>query len=329
VPDVVPPWAQPARAAALKTAQAAAAMVLGARGGTQPGVICREMARCDRRGLLLAVTAVVVVASACGGGHSRSAAVAVPSVTQGTTSAPTTATTVPATAAAATTTAPGHPATTQPRAALPATCAANLAGQLASTGAASQLITVDAPVQATTSATLTTWQRSGKCWVVAGGPWSARLGYNGISDHHNEGDGTTPSGAYGIGPVVYGNGPNPGVHYLYHPLVCGDWWDEDPSSPQYNTFQHVTCGTVPPFGGNSENLRLPPKAYQNFAFIEYNTSPVVPGRGSAVFLHDDVGGPTNGCISLPPSDLATVLRWLQPTSGPLIVIGSDAEIRRF
>jgi L,D-peptidoglycan transpeptidase YkuD (ErfK/YbiS/YcfS/YnhG family) len=224
------------------------------------------------------------------------------------------------------------PPTTRPRVATTApACPANLAAQLASTGAASQLITVDAPVPSTTSATLTAWQRSGQCWIVAGGPWSARLGYNGISDHHNEGDGTTPSGAYGIGPVVYGLGPNPGVRYAYHPIVCGDWWDEDPTSPQYNTFQHVTCDAQPHFGGNSERLWTQPvaTAYQNFAFIEYNTSPVVPGRGSAVFLHDDVGGPTNGCISLAPSALATVLRWLQPANGPLVVIGDDAEIRLF
>jgi L,D-peptidoglycan transpeptidase YkuD (ErfK/YbiS/YcfS/YnhG family) len=150
-----------------------------------------------------------------------------------------------------------------------------------------------------------------------------------VSDHHQEGDGTTPSGAYGIGSPMYGNGPNPGVRYRYHPLVCGDWWDEDPNSPQYNTFQHVTCGAQPTFGGKSEALWTVTAAYQNFAVIAYNAGPIVPFRGSAVFLHDDVGGATNGCVSLPAPALITVLRWLQPASAPLIVIGTDAEIRRF
>jgi L,D-peptidoglycan transpeptidase YkuD (ErfK/YbiS/YcfS/YnhG family) len=128
---------------------------------------------------------------------------------------------------------------------------------------------------------------------------------------------------------MYGLGPNPATRYAYHPLVCGDWWDEDPQSSQYNTFQHVACGSTPPFGGNSEALWQQTTAYQSFALIDYNTSPVVPGRGSAVFLHDDVGGPTNGCVSLPAASLTALLRWLRPASRPLIVIGTDAEIRRF
>ena len=209
-----------------------------------------------------------------------------------------------------------------------ATCPANLAAQLSRTEAASQLITVDAPASRATSATLTAWQRSGRCWVRASGPWIARLGYKGVSDHHSEGDGTTPSGAYGIGSEMYGNGPDPGVRYGYRLLACGDWWDEDPNSPFYNTFQHVTCGTKPPFGGSSEALWTFATAYRSFAVIDYNIAPARPFGGSAVFLHDDVGGPTNGCVSLASTSLTTLLRWLRPAASPLIVIGTDAEIRK-
>ena len=49
--------------------------------------------------------------------------------------------------------------------------------------------------------------------------------------------------------------------------------------------------------------------------------PVIAGRGSAIFLHDDTGRPTNGCVSLPPAELDLVLRWLDPAQGPQIVIG--------
>jgi len=210
-----------------------------------------------------------------------------------------------------------------------ATCRPTLAGSLASTRGASQLITVEAPSNATTYATLTLWRRNGGCWVAAGGPWTARLGRTGLSDHHREGDGTTPTGAYGLGPIVYGTAPNPGVRYAYHQLVCGDWWDEDPASPAYNTFQHVRCGTRPSFGGGSEALWQQTVAYVHFAVLDYNTSPIVPGRGSAIFLHADIGAPTNGCISLPLGKLDQVLRWLRPGDKPLIVIGSALEIRRF
>ena len=37
----------------------------------------------------------------------------------------------------------------------------------------------------------------------------------------------------------------PACRLAYHRLVCGDWWDEDPRSPTYNTFRHVACGAQP------------------------------------------------------------------------------------
>jgi L,D-peptidoglycan transpeptidase YkuD (ErfK/YbiS/YcfS/YnhG family) len=188
---------------------------------------------------------------------------------------------------------------------------------------------VDAGSYGASVGTVTLWQRSGACWVVAGGPWQGRLGVNGLSDHHHEGDGTTPTGIYGFGSVVYGLAPDPGVRYTYHHLVCGDWWDEDPASPTYNTFQHLACGTTPAFGGGSEALWQATTAYQTFAVIDYNAHPVVPGAGSGVFFHDDIGHGTAGCVSLPASQLLTLLRWLDPHQAPRIVIGTDAEIRHF
>jgi L,D-peptidoglycan transpeptidase YkuD (ErfK/YbiS/YcfS/YnhG family) len=208
-----------------------------------------------------------------------------------------------------------------------ASCPANLASTLASTGAATQLVTVVAPSTAATQGSLSLWQRSGPCWRLLAGPWAARLGFGGLSAHHVEGDGTTPVGAFQLGPVVYGVAPDPGVRFAYHRLVCGDWWDEDPASPTYNTFQHVACGTRPRFGGGSEALWTATRAYRFFLVLEYNTRPVVPDRGSGIFLHADLGHPTNGCVSLPPARLVTLLRRLAPAAKPLVAIGTRDEIR--
>ena len=46
--------------------------------------------------------------------------------------------------------------------------------------------------------------------------------------------------------------------------------------------------------------------------IEYNAAPVVPGRGSAIFLHVDTGHATNGCVSLPRTELRNLLVKLHP-----------------
>ena len=180
-------------------------------------------------------------------------------------------------------------------------------------------MTVQAPPH-TTTATLSLWSRSGSCWRRVAGPWQARLGRTGLSEHKREGDGATPTGTYRFGATMYGIAPNPGVRFRYHRLACGDWWDEDPSSPAYNTFQHVACGATPAFGGGSEALwRISPQ-YRYFAVIDYNAHPIVAGRGSAIFLHVALG-PTAGCVSLPEPELVRLLRWLRPSAHPLIRIG--------
>lgn len=210
-----------------------------------------------------------------------------------------------------------------------AACPATLASELASTAGAAQLVTVVAPASGSTTASMELWQRSGGCWSLVAGPWPARVGFTGISDHHREGDGSTPAGFYRIGSVMYGIAADPGVRYAYHQLSCGDWWDEDPASPTYNTFEHVACGAAPPFGGKSEALWQETAAYQHFAVVDYNADPAVPGAGSAVFIHDDTGGPTTGCVSVAPPNLLRLLQWLDPSQAPAIVIGTEAEIRRF
>jgi L,D-peptidoglycan transpeptidase YkuD (ErfK/YbiS/YcfS/YnhG family) len=202
---------------------------------------------------------------------------------------------------------------------------------MASTGGARQLITVEQSIgtDGASQASMRLWQREGRCWQAVAGPWAAWLGTNGFSDHHREGDGTTPTGLYGIGPVVYGNAPNPGTRLAYHQLVCGDWWDGDPASSSYNTFQQVPCGQPPPFGGNSEALWAEPVAYASFAVVEYNADPIVPYAGSAIFVHANSGGPTNGCVSVAVPDLDYLLRWLNSADGPSIVMAPSTEIVSF
>jgi L,D-peptidoglycan transpeptidase YkuD (ErfK/YbiS/YcfS/YnhG family) len=186
-----------------------------------------------------------------------------------------------------------------------------------------QLVTVDASTTRSTTASVRLWERRGSCWVAVAGPWRAHVGRNGLSARHHEGDGTTPVGTFGIGSTIYGTAPSPGVRYRYRVLRCGDWWDEDPASPSYNRFRRVRCGSRPAFAAVSDPLWLSPNAYRHFAVIRYNADPVVPGRGSAIFIHADTGGPTSGCVSLAPARLDTLLRWLRPQSRPLVAIDAS------
>jgi L,D-peptidoglycan transpeptidase YkuD (ErfK/YbiS/YcfS/YnhG family) len=184
---------------------------------------------------------------------------------------------------------------------------------------AQQLVTVQAHPGATI-ASLSLWQRRGTCFRRVAGPWNAQLGRAGLSSHKREGDGSTPTGTYRLGATMYGIARDPGVKFAYHRLVCGDWWDEDSGSSAYNTFQHVACGSRPPFGGDSEALwRISPQ-YRYFVVIDYNAHPVVPGRGSAIFLHVSAAHATAGCVSLPEPQLVRLLRWLRLGAMPMITI---------
>ena len=188
------------------------------------------------------------------------------------------------------------------------------------TGAGAQLITVEASSRASTHASLRLWQREARCWRPVSEAWPARVGRNGLSGNRREGDGTTPTGTYAIGRTMYGIADDPGVRYRYRRIVCGDYWVEDPRSPSYNRFRHVECGTTPPFRVTGERLWQARTAYRHLAVIEFNTNPVVPGRGSGIFLHATTGRATNGCISLPLGQLRQVLRWLRPEHSPRIAI---------
>ena len=208
-----------------------------------------------------------------------------------------------------------------------AACAPTFASRL-STGSATELITVLAPTRASTQGTLRLWERRGGCWRRVGRPWTAWLGQNGTSPAKREGDRRTPTGIFGFLPTMYGIAPNPGVQYAYRRLVCGDWWVEDPASPWYNRFRHVPCGSTPPFRVKSEDMSRSPTAYRHLAVIAYNRAPVVPGRGSGIFLHVSTGRPTLGCVSLPLPRLVATLRWLRPAAQPRIAIGTAADLLR-
>lgn len=210
----------------------------------------------------------------------------------------------------------------------PPTCPANLARSLSRTEGATQVLTVEAP-PGTSFATVTGWTLSGGCWRQARGPFPARIGAAGLKDARHEGDGSTPTGIFGLGATMYGTGPDPGVHYTYQPLVCGDYWDEDPTSAQYNQFVLVACGSAPTFAGDSEALWKDPVEYASMAVINYNIDPAVTGLGSGIFFAVAAGHPTVGCVSLALSDHNSVMSWLDPGAHPVVVMGTPAEITRF
>ncbi|WP_157111816.1 hypothetical protein [Nocardia beijingensis] len=70
----------------------------------------------------------------------------------------------------------------------------------------------------------------------------------------------------------------------------------------------------------SENLGRTDPQYNYALVIDYNRFPVVPNRGSAFFVHVEVGRPTAGCVAVGDDVMRTLLTTLEPSRKPVIGI---------
>jgi L,D-peptidoglycan transpeptidase YkuD (ErfK/YbiS/YcfS/YnhG family) len=123
---------------------------------------------------------------------------------------------------------------------------------------------------------------------------------------------------------AFGSDPAPdGTRLPHFRLDALDWWVSDASSPAYNTRQRCARGTCPFRESEGEHLLSHGGggAYRLAVVFGYNARPVVPGRGSAMFLHVIGPEPTSGCVSIPYEDMVWALRWLDPARAPVLLIG--------
>ena len=181
-----------------------------------------------------------------------------------------------------------------------------------------QLITVRAASHSATYAVLRAFRVSGGKRVLVFGPWTARVGYNGVArpGSKREGDGRTPSGTYRI-TFLFGVQRDRGFSLPFRHAYRYDYWDDDPASARYNEW--VDARKHQP-GARPEPLHQVP-AYDYAAVIAYNAARV-PGLGSAIFLHVGTGTATAGCVSLPRVRLIKILRWLKPRDHARISISA-------
>ena len=284
------------------------------------------------RAVRTVVLAVVLAAlfAACGTGISPYEAISTAAAPAGVSSAippeATSSTTPPSTTAPAPETTAAPPSTQPPSGSggssgvpvlAPPTTAAGVQRMLAQAGSARQVLVVNAPSSSVSTATLTAFQRSGTGWTTVFGPWPARIGSAGFAPpgEKREGDGRTPSGAYGF-DFFFGVDPDPGVKFAYRVVTQSIVWVDDPASPLYNQWVDRSRQTV---NAHVEQM-YQPQAYRHGAVIAYNAERT-PNLGSAIFLHASTGAATAGCVSLPVDQLVQVLKWLDPAESPRIIMG--------
>ncbi|PPK68447.1 hypothetical protein V5P93_004446 [Actinokineospora auranticolor] len=187
------------------------------------------------------------------------------------------------------------------------------------TGTADQVVTVVAATTTSTTATLTAWRRTSTGWVAEVGPVSAYVGKSGVGQA-SESSLRTPAGVWPL-TEAFGHKPSNGTRLPYKQTDTSDWWVSDVNSAYYNTPRRCAPGTCPFNEAAGENLGKAGYVYDRAVVMDYNRNPVVPGAGSAFFLHVSAGEPTAGCVSIPAPTLDAVLTWLDPAAHPVINIG--------
>lgn len=156
-------------------------------------------------------------------------------------------------------------------------------------------------------------------WKIKIGPLAAGIGDNGFAapGQKVEGDGKSPTGLFKLGTLfTYENQVETKMPFTQS--TSEDKWIDDPESADYN--RHVRGETS---AKSYENLKLTSDAYKYCMVIEYNTNPVVKGKGSAIFFHlrNSETGTTAGCVAISESDMVQILKWLDPEEDPMILMG--------
>jgi L,D-peptidoglycan transpeptidase YkuD (ErfK/YbiS/YcfS/YnhG family) len=144
------------------------------------------------------------------------------------------------------------------------------------------------------------------------GSTRAAIGRTGVSRHKAEGDGATPAGVFPLVAAFYRDDrlSPPRNRLPLNPLTPSDAWVDDPSDANYNRLVAL------PYPSHVEAMWLDDRVYDLLVVIGYNMAPVVPGAGSAIFLHiarPDFT-PTAGCIAIAAPILAALLPRLGPDS---------------
>lgn len=182
---------------------------------------------------------------------------------------------------------------------------------------AGQAVVVRAAAAGRCEAAWQAWERAGDGWRAVDDPVACVVGRGGVVDaaQKREGDGGTPAGAWPL-RRAFGTAPAFATGLRYVPTTADDHWVDDPRAPQYNQW------VVGAPGVSAERLRRDDGQYDLAAVLEYNTDPVTPGKGSAIFLHvwSGPGQPTAGCVAAAAGDVRRLLGWLDRSRRPVCLV---------
>lgn len=156
--------------------------------------------------------------------------------------------------------------------------------------------------------------------IWRGKTFRCALGSAGIKQDKHEGDRATPAGTFPLRRALYraDRGAKPQTELETREIERHDGWCDSPEDPAYNR------PVALPYPARAEAMWREDGLYDVVVVLGHNDDPVVPGAGSAVFLHcvKPDYAPTEGCVALAKADLLEILRDARP--GDAIRIELDA-----
>lgn len=138
------------------------------------------------------------------------------------------------------------------------------------------------------------------------------IGKGGLAREKREGDGATPVGAFPLRRVLYRPdreaAPRTGLPVAA--IAPEDGWCDWPEDAAYNRPVRL------PYAARAERLWREDALYDLLVVVGHNDAPVVPGAGSAIFLHLARPGyaPTEGCVAFARADFLDLLGALDASS---------------
>jgi L,D-peptidoglycan transpeptidase YkuD (ErfK/YbiS/YcfS/YnhG family) len=207
-------------------------------------------------------------------------------------------------------------------------------------GEVRQLVTVTSDRWSDTRARLSVWERAaGGDWQRVRGPVRVRLGWNGWvpAGKRRQNTGTTPAGSFSM-ERAFGTRPSPGTALDYRHVDRDDVWPYEPRDPAtYNILQPRRAAGSHWRADYHERLRSYGYEYAYAVVLGFNLpedvrwspqrrqyvagEPADTRRGGGIFLHVQRSTYTAGCVAGPIDDIRWIVRRLDPSASPRIVMG--------
>ncbi len=131
------------------------------------------------------------------------------------------------------------------------------------------------------------------------------LGKSGIRKKRTEGDNITPKGTFKIIKIYYRKDKITKINSVFKLIEIKKnmGWCDDPESKKYNQLIKL------PSKYRHEKLFRNDRIYDLIIVLNYNMSPVIKNKGSAIFIHiaKNNYNKTKGCIALKKKDLIEIV----------------------